>query len=45
MPAARGYRDDVLLLQYRVAKDLRDIEYVAPRIAEKLIFSLVVLSL
>lgn len=32
-------------LQYRSLKDLRDPEYLAPRIVDKIIFSLIIMSL
>ena len=32
-------------MQYRTLRDWKTVEYLAPRIAEKLIFSLVVMSL
>lgn len=35
----------IFLMQYRSLKDLRDVEYLAPRVADKLIFALIVMSL
>ena len=35
----------VLIVQYRTWKDLRDVEYVAPRVGDKVIFALIVMTL
>ena len=42
---ALGREEGCLPLQYRTLKDLRTAEYLAPRAADKFIFSLIVMSL